>query len=1594
MKKRKNIFVRNQRKSIFKLKGFKQALSLIMILFMCLVLLPVSPIEAVGEEAFQNYRIYLDTRSMSKNYDFSFNNYDSVRLWSSSNGFRAKSGITEIGGVKYLYWDSLNDDSSFLFTCGVSDKGDDDIWNIVAFNDYTRTDVINVSINAAKGNIFYWDSVSMVKIKASDKTGQPIREQYVLNKKEVYSENLTSINSNYIYLDATDMIETCNWASAGRNNVVLHVSSDGREYAPTGVGKNNDRYYIYWNAQDYNVSEGVIFLYKGKFGDTNDNWTLKNNKEFCRTEYVNGNTEFINDNTNNSGIKGKIFYPIVNANGFDDNKTDEKTNTYTYKLGTRTTFDNTSTISKGDESQDIPTGTFTQDDNLYYVNSTIYDYYSDYELMAGKDRSNISRGENTLSYTDNGQTKYRKDVRYYNTLYMPERIFDLALSDYYKDNSVEKPIYFGHFQSKHSEEGTLYHNIATELNLYGYSSNSNDNSNVTKNNVNNFYNNNNSEWRINCNDCAVDVNHTAEQHETSAAVQGLVNNTLTNNNLTIQGSSGTVEAPYFSESFLRGNNSKGVNLGNVYKNVAFPFKLNSEGYWEFNSADSSQSLRLKQDSSTSQYYMDRVGSDNAVMGFTNDAPTTVSNYFPFNDKEDSGNVAKLNYGFGTRFDIKFTLTEDGQIEVSNSETGATENKNIEFNFSGDDDVWVFIDGKLALDIGGGHGAVSGKINFGGSSTTKTATVSGVKTADGTEYNKTTTFDLTGSNTKEHTLTMFYMERGLWESNMKITFNFPKHNNFEVGKTVDIPKVDPIFNNAMETLKTKSFDFSISNLVTDGHDYTGDGSTPQTTQKIFNAYSDNDTILKTGDVKYGITTKDNQTVISWYAPSEKKDKDGQDVTDKRLVKIYSNSSKDTLDVSSMSDYLTFNVFNESSNDDNGLYPFIALVDGDGTRIGAWITDVYAYDSSNTSIGKNMWRTIKVDLEKLKNEPKNVLDVGTTEEFDFSNVKEIQFAYWNDVNIYITPFIFNKKVEISEGTVNAFETDPTKIKDYGSNSSKKVEPANGAIYSIAGQDGYKEVSNGSFSIKDKETASFRDQFRKGSYILVSEVGVDPNVFKTTWSIYDDGKEISKEDLQKETINVKQTENKESVTEVEGFDSGDGRTVKSAVEGITKPDNSIAFYRYDAPDNENLNLNLKVSYVNQLKVGNLTIKKSIAEGDVTDKDYKFKVTFSNVAGMSLEGNEKLEKEFTLNPSHSKEDSVPNEITISGIPAGTSYKVQEIKGDGDEFTLKEVTQSPSSEDTIIDLPNYTVSGTIVADQDKNLEFGNLVFPSVEVKGEKYWEGNEDEPDKPEEITIRLERKVKGADESTWEVAKDKAGNDIADKVVKISDSWEYGYSGLPKYVDPKDKTKGEYEYRVVEIKVGDKDVADSGYNPEYSTDSAGNLNITNKKVGSITIVKADSETKETITASNTTFKIQKLKDTSKDKDVNDIVNSDFDTSFTKREDSTGANGTIKFDNLPKGTYLITEVEAPSGYIKLNKPFKITLPHEYKAGDKVDGEIAVVAGEKADITIKVLNPKAAILPIAGLKGIQLYLLIGIFTMLLSAGVCTVVNLRKSKKTN
>lgn len=1205
------------------------------------------------------------------------------------------------------------------------------------------------------------------------------------------------------------------------------------------------------------------------------------------------------DETTLETAKGNAYF----WNGYDRF---EVNGVWTYRLD-EVDFNATyeSDYSNGDKSIDIPKtpGDEERISNAYYASSTFYDYYSDYEMKTGNNKKNCTT-------TGVSKDDYKNQFQYFNRM----------IAQYYKNQSSEwNPLYFGDFWEQKNQGKWSDADFDKNWSLYKF----------------NYYKNN-------------------SQNDASSAYQGLVDSELS---LTDKVTMGGLEVPYFNASFLR---NKTTPLAAIYENVDFPFTLNNEGYWEFDSAQSKYAVQLTE-SENDGYYLKRTNS--AVYGLTGEQKETMG-FFPFNDSGQSGNVNKLDYGFGMEMEIPFTLTSDGTVEM-NGET-----KDIEFNFSGDDDIWIFIDGKLVLDIGGDHGRVSGSINF----NTQESKVSGVKDANGNKQGeKITSFaELLpkGKYTEEHKMQIFYMERGVWESNMKITFNFPERNSIQVEKRVDIPAVDPIFDEAMENLRNKNFDFAIKNLVTDSIPYSGEVDKIEK-DKVFNDYTSSDknsTITTVYDVTSSITTKDSNNVISWYAKGEKKATDGQDVTDKRIVKVSaanSSGKQEYLDVSNVSDYLTFETYQDSN--ESGSAPFIALVDSDGTRIGGWIDGV-SYQNNTNVMGSKIWRTMKVDLNSLKNK---ILNTGTVSGFDFSKVKEIQFAYWNDVTVYITPFIFNKATTVS-GSGNGFTTDPGLINDYGSIESKELSRANGALYSIEGgsltQGEYREVSNGTFGLTDGQVATFRDQFRKGSYIAIKEVGVDSNVFSTIWTLYEDGKTITSSELNQATSKVNQTQGKTSVTKISGTDLADGREILNAVDGVNQPRNAIAFYRYDDPDSIKSSINLKAVYTNTLKTGSLTIKKLIKEGEIVDqnKEYKFKVSFSNVAGMGLEGESTIQdKEFTLKPGE--------EITISGIPAGTSYVVKEIKEDNDEFTLSEIKQSEVDENVVIDLTNYTASGTIT-NEDKRFEFVNSVLPTIEIQGEKTWIDN-DNTSRPESITIRLERKIKGSDDSTYEIAKDKGGKDIPDKIVTADDSWSYSYSGIPKYVDYTQDPKVEYEYRVIEIKVGDQEVSDSGYRPSYSTDENGNLNITNTRVGSITIKKID-ENNDALKGAK--FKLEKK-------------NADGQTwtEVTVLDMTDLSEG--KFEDLEMGDYRITEIKAPDGYNILKEPIEVTLPYAYNAGDIVNGAVVDSSGTTLDITFTITNVKGSILPTMGGIGTQGYVFIG-FTLMTIAYMMYIAYRRSSKK--
>ena len=474
------------------------------------------------------------------------------------------------------------------------------------------------------------------------------------------------------------------------------------------------------------------------------------------------------------------------------------------------------------------TGTFTPQNDVKYIDSTLYDYYSDYELN-GKTRA------------DN---QY-KDV-YTNRAFVEFEQFNRALSDYYKDYAeksnkpVQYPLYTGHFQPE-EVDAPFFSSIAGNLDLYGWGY-----ENAEQDSLYGRF--------MAVNNANVDVNVTTNNKykvNSSTTFQGLVSNTRDEkHNPTLYGTN--LAEPHFNEAFLTGENSAKAVLGKVYKDVAFPFKQKNifagtnnnddkEGkaqYWYYDSNETP--LYLKKDKSEGGgYYLDgnmtpeeKERSKNRT---TKSDWTNTYGFFPFNQYAGD-HVNKYNYGYGAKLQFDFTLTEDGQVVVGENADGTDKKVPIRFFFSGDDDVWVFIDDQLVLDVGGAHAKAQGLLEFGkdeSGDNTVTSYVSNIKDSNNKNYtkldrSKNVTFNGTGyqfnwkskednqmtlpKNTK-HTLTMYYMERGMWESNMAVAFNFPDHNELQVEKQVDADGVREKLQSYFTDPTRQKFTVGIKNWAT-------------------------------------------------------------------------------------------------------------------------------------------------------------------------------------------------------------------------------------------------------------------------------------------------------------------------------------------------------------------------------------------------------------------------------------------------------------------------------------------------------------------------------------------------------------------------------------------------------------------------------------------------------------------------------------------------------------------------------------------------------------------------------------------------------------
>lgn len=1246
-----------------------------------------------------------------------------------------------------------------------------------------------------------------------------------------------------------------------------------------------------------------------------------------------------------------------------------------------------------DDVVDISKTTFKEEANTKYVSSTLYDYYTDYELN-GNNRDKYN-SEYYKPGKGNGFASQRSWVVF--------RQFDRALSDYYSNCNAQYPIYTGHFQPTYSDWGIKFETISSELNLFGF-------------NLRRFMAINNST-----------INEEGSGTRYDYAYQGLVQDHTSTSDATGEPllkdtkEDTKVVEPHFNKEFLSGTNSKNAKLGDVYNNVAFPFTKKQifdedkgVDYWYFDSQDTT--LYLKQDSDTKQYFLKsstenrersrNLDSDSAQTTITKtgkNEPVSSYGYFPFNETATEGLASTYNYGFGTKLQMDFTLTDDGKVETKNAD-GTKGRTSIKFFFSGDDDVWVFIDGQLALDVGGAHDKVSGLLEFGETKDGKnsvTAYVSKVKKGgtSNSDQNgssvKTVTYNgepisFSAKNTnlkpldkgKKHTLTMYYMERGMWESNMAVAFNFPDNNELQVQKQVVLKNVDPEFQKCFTDKKI--FNFTIKNQAT--HYGTKDAAKPNPSDtKEVNLDADVSNIAPAtpGSEDYIFKKEQNQwpdpeqgsgqnteQVLHWYArymdtQSAAREKRRGILTLNKPINIKDNMR-----------FLTFQVY--VSQEDGGELSlnnlYLELLDEKNVQKGSLGTtgiNGATYGSVEVVTGK--WVTVKLDLHKMK------------EQDNFSgSVTTIRVGDNYNRNIYFRNFTFTPKAVPS--TMSGFTTDQKEIPDYKSATTGQLENAENAQYtSNMDTDTQLVDEDGRFVLEDGEIVTFSDQFRRGSYISLKEE-LNQSLYDTTWTVYENGQAVTSTNPTStgSASHVilgedRQLDSKHSPAQ-EGPDDGrtevyvnDGKVNNKGYTESKKPtpDNTIVFRSYKNPDDTSSLTKLKVKYVNTVKTGGLTIQKKAADGEenIIKGTYKFKVTFSDVGGAALEEDDIIRYvEIDMSDVKKYPDHT---VTITGIPVGTRYTIEEV-GSNDGAKLQSVTVPPNNKAQVI---NNMVEGEI--EESKNTDnlkvtaiFTNTKRTLINIEFDKLWKDANGKDDlstakRPGQIYIQLQRRLATSiKDEDWEPV-----NYGPKAYVTITpddnNGWKQIFSGLDQR--SVDNPNTNYQYRIVEGTVDDKDnfnaadgtitIGGKTYGvtvkaeatPNSETDSAGsstgNTATANSENGATTtpattpdgtITGGSGTIVLTNTLQNPKFVLDIIKkDAETNNEGKDVLLSgvefkleklvettegktQVDTTYTGTTNDNGKITPNPFKNLEPGTYRLTETRAHPGYNLLAQPIVI----------------------------------------------------------------------------
>lgn len=689
---------------------------------------------------------------------------------------------------------------------------------------------------SGNSNSRWSDGNAYLKIKVYNSSGNVVAEQQltkVAGQNYLYSATVTG-DYEKVQFFRMDSSNTTQWAYSDQQNVSTNC------FAPTGFGTNNGVAPGTWSTYD----DGG----QGGGEDPTDGYTVYFNKSGNSTAQW-GSTVYIyayNSGTDNSGIqtmqsatgeylkytftkryKNVIFLDVNGWNQGMQHQTQDLTipwGTYTNPCYTLDGGFITGVGTKtGSWSNYAGGGTPTTTTGTYFAPVDLVDYFNDARVDAGSSKyySDKNQGDATGSRADESAA-----FEYFNQ----------AISGNASAGNYNKPLYFGSLLNIQNRVGRSYQ-LGDHTPLARW--NTTINVALTKS-------------------VSGNPGSYVDDGNFNASVQGLVRNTLDDDGNLVDPVTNKV-LPYFSKSMAntwKASNYKGSDSGLLmayYEGYQFPFKAEK--------IEGSTVTQYSYDSASDYaVYLDWNNLNNKQLQQNNEDHVVNDDgnngYFPLNKPKDAG--AARNYGFGTKFTIPFTVNENGTID------GTPDGEPITFNFTGDDDVWVFLDGKLILDMGGAHGKASGSINF----KTLQATADNAVAAkayedqyvdsnsnDFASYGGLTNFIYRTENgdkryeqerstvsssalTKQfsdygtdfansfhdsstrHTLTMFYMERGMFDSNMKVEFTInPMPSGLTLSKSLNTADVNAGLVDAVKEADDFEFEIQSKNLIDGDTEYS-------------------------------------------------------------------------------------------------------------------------------------------------------------------------------------------------------------------------------------------------------------------------------------------------------------------------------------------------------------------------------------------------------------------------------------------------------------------------------------------------------------------------------------------------------------------------------------------------------------------------------------------------------------------------------------------------------------------------------------------------------------------------------------------------------